>query len=444
MGIQEKLFKCTTKTAKNAELRKIKRQKKIKERVEKCSKGKWWNPKTWFCWIKTLVRTVIEYVWELIWTVIKWTECVVICKSYFREYDTDTSLEPGSIYKNNADLFAGECYGNWKASPISPSEVKDRDNIDKLSIQFLGTNSIFITDGKSSLLIDPYFTRPNIPTLRIATSKFICTEIKPNRKIIDATLKAAGIDKVDAILTTHSHYDHALDVAMVSHVLASQNNGQHPKLYGSSSIKNVGLGGGLLAQDIETVEVEKPYYIGGFCITFLKGKHLNIPIASIGSPPLNGHISKPLVPPARLSDYKKGEIYNIYIEHRCATILNQGSANFIKDSFDNYFQGKRVNYLLLGIAAMSSGLNKLFANNWKENYYKEVVEATNPERVFLTHWDDFNRYLDNDPKWVVLDDPPATVKFLRDRDKKITFGLLPLWTKIDLWRDDCPDEFTPV
>jgi L-ascorbate metabolism protein UlaG (beta-lactamase superfamily) len=454
MGIQEKLFKCTTKTAKIAEQRRVERRRKIRERVEKCRKGKWWNPKTWFCWIKTLVRTVVEYVWEIVWTVVRWIECVVICKSYFREYKPNVSLRPGELYQNNADLFASDCYGNWKVSPIPSLEATARENAKKLSIQFLGTNSIFISDNESSLLIDPYFTRPNIPSWRIFLVGFFddfpkylglplddfCTEIKPNRKIIEATIKAAGIQKVDAILTTHSHYDHALDLAVVSDVLASQNSDQHPKIFGSSSIKNVCLGGGLSSQDIETVKVENTYYCGNFAVTFLKGKHLTMPIASKGAPPLDGHISKPITPPARLSDYRKGEIYNILIEHRYGTILNQGSANFSEDALDNYLDGEKVNYLLLGIAGMSSFLNKLFANRWKEEYYSEVVEATRPERVFLTHWDDFNRYLDNDPAWVVLDDPPATAKFLRDKDKKITFAFLPLWKKIDLWRDDCPDD----
>jgi L-ascorbate metabolism protein UlaG (beta-lactamase superfamily) len=440
MGILDRSIKCTTKTAKIAEQRRVERRRKVRERVEKCRKGKWWNPKTWFCWIKTFVRTVVEFVWDTVWTTIKWTECVIICKSYFREYKTNVSLEPGKLYQKHADLFASDCYGNWKVSPVSHSELKGKDDVEKLNIKFLGTNSIFVTDGKSSLLIDPYFTRPNIPTWRIVTSKFICTEIKPNRKIVEATLKAAEIQKVDAILTTHSHYDHALDLAVVSDVLAAQNSGHHPKIYGSSSIKNVCLGGGLSSQDIETVKVESNYYLGNFHVTFLRGKHLTMPIASAGSPPLDGYISKPITPPARLSDYRKGEIYNILIEHRHGTILNQGSANFSENALDNYLDGKKVNYLLLGIAGMSSILNKLFANQWKEDYYREVVEAAQPERVFLTHWDDFNRYLDNDPAWVVADDPPATAQFLRDKDKKITFAFLPLWKKIDLWRDDCPDD----
>ncbi len=116
-----------------------------------------------------------------------------------------------------------------KAPPREPTRREVR-------MKYLGTNSLFITDGETNLLVDPYFSRPN------AKPNDLDAEIEPDAETIENALKTAGIDRVDAILVTHSHWDHSLDIAEISNYLKKP-EGDYVPIYGDVSVANVALGG---------------------------------------------------------------------------------------------------------------------------------------------------------------------------------------------------------
>jgi len=301
-----------------------------------------------------------------------------------------------------------------------------------LRLQYLGTNSIHISDGDTTILIDPYFTRPKISqsALVLCQTKMI----KSNQEIIKKVLgrDGANITSVDAIVLTHSHYDHALDVVEVAKYIADQNHGVYPKIIGSKSTFHICRGGGIPEKYLMVVDQFRSdseiFSFNRFDIQLFRGKHINLPV--VGSF-INGSITTDLVQPANLFDFKEGGIFSIYIQHECGNILNLGSANFLKGALDSV---NNVDFLILGIAGFEKDIVHAFDNldmNNKDNFYSEVVVKTRPSQVYFSHWDDFNEPLDREyPKWYY--NPIESRDFFISKNPDLPPLFLPVGGYIDL------------
>ncbi len=69
-----------------------------------------------------------------------------------------------------------------------------------LIVQFTGNSNILISDGKTSILTDGFFTRPSV-------AKVLWGEVAPDESIIKYCLDRAGIQKLDAVIPVHSHFE---------------------------------------------------------------------------------------------------------------------------------------------------------------------------------------------------------------------------------------------
>lgn len=304
------------------------------------------------------------------------------------------------------------------------------DSPSGLRMQYLGTNSIHISDGDTNILIDPYFTRPNIPKshLLLCQTKLI----ESNREIIEKVLNGAGITSVDAIVLTHSHYDHALDVVEVARYLADQNAGTYPTIIGSRSVFHICRGGGIPEEDIIIINQFKPeqetYRFQRFNIQLFRGKHINLPVAGSF---ISGTITTDLTPPVNLFDFKEGGIFSIYIRHEWGNILNLGSANFLKGALDSV---NNVDVLILGIAGLDIGAVHVFDDFHvynKDNFYSEVVVKTRPGHIYFSHWDDYNEPLDREyPEW--YENPIESRDFFISKNPDLPPLFLPIGGYIDL------------
>ncbi|MBU0513215.1 MAG: MBL fold metallo-hydrolase, partial [Proteobacteria bacterium] len=111
----------------------------------------------------------------------------------------------------------------FPAAPIEPGEV---------GLTWLGTNCLVLSDGSTRLMIDPNLTRPS----GMLGPGLFLKKIAPDLGLIDRWLARAGADRLDAVLLTHTHFDHALDAAAVAAKTGAM-------LLGSASAANVGRGG---------------------------------------------------------------------------------------------------------------------------------------------------------------------------------------------------------
>lgn len=277
-----------------------------------------------------------------------------------------------------------------------------------VAVTFLGVASLLLDDGETAILTDGFFSRPPLRTAAFG-------RLSPDRARIDAALSRAGIDRLAAVLPVHTHYDHALDSAVVADRTGAV-------LVGGESAAQVGRGHGLADDRIRVATPGEPMTYGGFTITLVESRHC---------PPdrTPGVITEPVVPPARMSAYKCGEAWSILVRHTSGrTALLQGSAGYVAGSL----AGHRADVAYLGVGQLG-----VQSEDYLRTYWAETVETVGAGRVVLTHWDDFFRPLDRPLRALPYlgDDLDMTMHVLGDlaRQQGVRLHLPTLWRREDPW-----------
>lgn len=274
-----------------------------------------------------------------------------------------------------------------------------------LRVTFLGVATILFDDGETAILTDGFFTRPR--KWAVVTQK-----VAPDSKIIEQSLARAGIKKLAAVVVTHSHYDHVMDVAEVAKRTGAL-------VIGSESTANVARGGGLSEDRIRVIHGPESLNVGTFQVSFISTQHGPSPFAK-------GNVTKPLVPPARVFDYRDGGSYSVIVKNHDKALLVQGSAGFLPGGLRN----QKADVVFLGIGGFGNQKDSL-----KETYWTEVVKAVDAKRVIPIHWDDFSRPLSLPliPVARPFDDFDRTMAFLieRGRKEKVDVKFAPEWSKVD-------------
>ena len=122
-----------------------------------------------------------------------------------------------------------------------------------LRVTFLGVSTLHVTDGVTSLLTDGFFSRPGL-------ARVVAWRIAPKAERIDAALRNARIDRLDAVLPVHTHYDHALDSGFIAERTGAV-------LVGGSSAARLGRGAGLPPDRIHRAVPREPIHFGSFSVT---------------------------------------------------------------------------------------------------------------------------------------------------------------------------------
>ncbi|GAA3537478.1 MBL fold metallo-hydrolase [Nocardioides daeguensis] len=277
-----------------------------------------------------------------------------------------------------------------------------------VTVTFLGVASLLIQDGTTAVLTDGFFSRPSLP--RVALGR-----IAPDEARIDATLARAGIERVAVVAPVHTHFDHAMDSAVVA-----QRTGA--RLLGGTSVAQIGRGGGLPDERIGVVVPGEAVTVGGFRLTWVEGEHC---------PPdrYPGAITAPVVPPTRTDAYRCGEAWSILVEHASGrTALVQGSAGFRPGAL----AGRHADVAYLGIGQLG-----VQDTGYIEQYWAETVGAVGAREVVLIHWDDFFRPLDRPLRALPYlgDDLDATMAVLTRLADRQGVGLhFPtVWRPEDPW-----------
>jgi L-ascorbate metabolism protein UlaG (beta-lactamase superfamily) len=278
-----------------------------------------------------------------------------------------------------------------------------------LTATWLGVATLLLDDGASTLMTDGYFSRPGLA--RVALGK-----VSPSPARVDGCLTRLKLTRLEAVIPVHTHFDHALDSALVADRTGA-------RLVGGESAANVGRGYGLAADRIVVAVSGESIRLGAFDVTLLKSQH---------SPPdrFPGVITEPVIPPAKASAYRCGESWSTLVHHRPSDrrLLIQGSAGFVR----GLLADRRADVVYLGVGQLG-----LQPEEYLVDYWTETVRAVGAHRVVLIHWDDFFRPLSKPLRALPyagddLDVSISVLSRLAEQDG-IALDMPTVWRREDPW-----------
>ena len=288
-------------------------------------------------------------------------------------------------------------------------DVPDATSESPLTLTWMGVSTLLVDDGTSALLTDGFFSRP--PLIDVGTRK-----LRPSSSRIDAALTRAGIGRLTAVLPLHTHYDHAMDTAVVAERTGAV-------VVGGESTANIARGQGLSEDRIVVAAPGSEMALGHFGVTLIESHHC---------PPdrFPGSITAPVVPPAKASAYRCGEAWSTLVHHRPSgrRLLIQGSAGFAAGALG----GRRAEVAYLGVGQLG-----VQPERYIRQYWNETVRAVGARLVVLIHWDDFFRPLTKPLRALPyagddLDVTMSVLGALAERDG-VSIHLPQLWQRADPW-----------
>jgi L-ascorbate metabolism protein UlaG (beta-lactamase superfamily) len=240
--------------------------------------------------------------------------------------------------------------------------VADKDPSASLSrnairVTYLGTNGFqFEVDGHA-LLIDPYFSRVSF------WSAALNQPIEPNRARVADGL-AHLQPRADAVLVTHAHFDHLLDVPEV------MERTQASLLAGASAV-NLARALGVPQQQCQIIRPGSTHTIGPWTIRVLAAQHDRL----LGFVPFQGKAGAQSKAPAKPSDWVVGEALAFVITAKGKRIYidSGGVPGYPPDAAIGH-----VDLAILGAALPDS-----------RQRFAEVVRQLQPRYIFPSHQDDF-------------------------------------------------------
>lgn len=278
-----------------------------------------------------------------------------------------------------------------------------------LTVTWAGVTTLLIDDGESAVMTDGFFSRPSLAEVGLRW-------LSPSAPRIDGSLARIGVHRLEAVMPVHTHFDHAMDTAVVAERTGA-------RVVGGTSARQVGRGHGLPDDRLVVVTPGEPITLGAYDVTLIESEHC---------PPdrFPGVITEPVAPPVRASAYKCGEAWSTLVHHRPSDrrLLIVGSAGFVPGALS----GQRADVVYLGVGQL--GVQR---EQYLIDYWTEAVCAVGARRVVLTHWDDFFRPLHKPLRALPYagDDLDVTMRVLSRLalEDGVALHLPTLWQRADPW-----------
>ncbi|GAB2521368.1 MBL fold metallo-hydrolase [Lysobacter humi (ex Lee et al. 2017)] len=278
-----------------------------------------------------------------------------------------------------------------------------------LSVTWLGTSTVTVSDGTSTVLIDAFISRPR--KLRSFFGAIGLPTLRPTPNALDVIAHAAHFEDVDAIFLSHAHHDHALDAGWIA-------AGSRARVFGSLSAARV-VEGSHPSVPFTEVRDTSATCVGQFRVRAIGSPHKSSWIAP------EGDILNPVSTPARMRRFKAGSSFAFLLEHPRGRVLVIPSAVRPPDIPPRY---PPADVVLLGIGMLGHDS----ADDIK-SYWDAAVHPGVTRRVHPIHWDDFTRSLSKPLVPFPLDRVSHSIQVLRDSSRGVAeFSYLPALTPTSL------------
>lgn len=224
-------------------------------------------------------------------------------------------------------------------------------------ISWLGTAGFVIESRETTLLIDPFLTRPGLSGFARIVQPFVPDDLAIARHVPA---------KVDAVLCGHSHYDHVADAPRIAKLTKA-------KLVGSASTCAWGRAEGLPeSQLVRVPPAGAVVRFGDIEVRFVASRHGKV---AFGRVPFPGEVLTTPRTPKRIWHYRMGGAFGLLIRAPGVTVYHNGSADLI----DAELEGERADVLLACLAGRKG----------TENYVGRLLSALAPKLVVPAHHDAF-------------------------------------------------------
>ena len=274
-----------------------------------------------------------------------------------------------------------------------------------VTVTWFGISTLLFDDGETQILIDGFISRPSV------TDVVLQTPVENDAAAINYWLHEYGVLRLAAIIPSHTHFDHAMDIGALA-------NRSSASIIGSESAAAIGRGAGVPEDQIIVSDGNAEYTFGRFTVRLIETPHG--PIGWRGSVPLDGTIDQPLVPPAPVTAWRVGRSHSILVSHPEHTTLVHTSAGVSNRALETV----RADTVFLGVGLLGS-----LGDAFMERYWIATVTSTGADRVIPVHFDDYTKPFGTialPP--AIIDDIPQTfetLERLRDTYDKDTEILLP-------------------
>ena len=233
-----------------------------------------------------------------------------------------------------------------------------------LELTWLGTAGFRLAYQGVVVWIDPYVTR-------LALGDLV------RRRVVSPADEAIArwIDRADAVLVGHTHFDHALDVPAIARRTGCT-------VYGSRSLAHLmGLHG--LAPQARVVDAHRDYEVGPFRFHFVPSVHSKLQLG-LGIP-YSGELTCEHLDELTPQAYRCGQVWGVHVEVAGMRFYHQGSADLLEDELHD----RGVDVFLCGISG----------RRFTPRYLERIVARLAPNVIVPTHYDDFFRPLGETPRF---------------------------------------------
>lgn len=231
---------------------------------------------------------------------------------------------------------------SWRV-PVAPGSG--------LTLRSLGVSGFELTDGTTTVLLDPTPTRPDPVALITGTID------------ADPELGAKVCPKADVILVNHSHYDHALDVAAIAKRTGAL-------VVGSQNTINLALSRGVQKDKTRVVHAGDQLTVGTFTIDVRGSRHTDIVV----SQPMSGVIS-PTAGALWFWSYALDETLSFRLAAAGTTVWFHPTSTYEPGELG----GLPAKTLIVGVTGEKQTRAKVDG----------LLRESKPTRVLPTHYDNF-------------------------------------------------------